>query len=85
VGADTAVNWPTGIGAKGNAGVAGNVQQVAGSIGYVEYAYVVQNKMTYALVENAAGDYPAPSVTRCVSLLAPSLPAVTGSVLPGRG
>jgi len=43
VGADTAIDWPTGIGAKGNEGVAGNVAQIGGSIGYVEYAYAKQN------------------------------------------
>ena len=47
VGANTAVEWPAGIGAKGNEGVANNVQQTKGSIGYVEYAYAKQNKLTY--------------------------------------
>ncbi len=47
VGANTAVEWPTGIGAKGNEGVANNVGQTKGSIGYVEYAYAKQNKLTY--------------------------------------
>ena len=46
VGSDTAVEWPTGIGGKGNAGVAGSVQQTVGSIGYVEYAYAKQNNLT---------------------------------------
>ena len=45
VGADTAIDWPTGIGAKGNEGVAGNVAQIAGAIGYVEYAYAKQNHL----------------------------------------
>ncbi|MEO9189298.1 MAG: phosphate ABC transporter substrate-binding protein PstS [Acetobacteraceae bacterium] len=63
IGVGTAVAWPTGVGGKGNEGVAAYVERIKGAIGYVEYAYVVQNKMTYALVENAAGDYPAPSVT----------------------
>ena len=62
IGIGTAVAWPTGVGGKGNEGVAAYVERIKGAIGYVEYAYVVQNKMTYALVENAAGDYPAPSV-----------------------
>ena len=48
IGSNTAVQWPTGIGAKGNEGVAANVSQTAGAIGYVEYAYAKQNKMTYA-------------------------------------
>jgi phosphate transport system substrate-binding protein len=47
VGSETAVQWPTGVGAKGNEGVASNVQQIKGSIGYVEYAYALQNKMTF--------------------------------------
>jgi phosphate transport system substrate-binding protein len=55
VGANTAVEWPVGIGAKGNEGVAANVQQTAGSIGYVEYAYAVQNKMTYTGMVNKDG------------------------------
>jgi phosphate transport system substrate-binding protein len=55
IGASTAVEWPTGIGAKGNEGVANNVAQTKGSIGYVEYAYAKQNKMAYAKVVNKDG------------------------------
>ncbi|MGA7673643.1 MAG: phosphate ABC transporter substrate-binding protein PstS [Rhizomicrobium sp.] len=55
VGSDTAVEWPTGIGGKGNAGVAGSVQQTVGSIGYVEYAYAKQNNLTSMDMINAAG------------------------------
>ena len=55
VGAATAVEWPAGIGAKGNEGVANNVQQTKGAIGYVEYAYAKQNKMTSVKVMNKAG------------------------------
>ena len=55
------VNWTGGVGGKGNEGVAGYVKQLPNSIGYVEYAYVVQNKMTYALVQNASGQFVAPS------------------------
>jgi len=55
VGANTAVEWPTGIGAKGNEGVANNVAQTKGSIGYVEYAYAKQNKLTYSKLVNKAG------------------------------
>ena len=61
VGEGTSVNWPTGVGGKGNEGVAGYVKQIPGSIGYVEYAYVIQNKMTYALVQNRAGKFIAPN------------------------
>jgi phosphate transport system substrate-binding protein len=55
------VSWPTGVGGKGNEGVAAYVKQLPNSVGYVEYAYVVQNRMTYALLQNAAGQFVAPS------------------------
>lgn len=55
------VSWVGGVGGKGNEGVAGYVKQIANSIGYVEYAYVIQNHMTYALVQNAAGNFVSPS------------------------
>jgi len=60
VGEGTAVNWPTGAGGKGNEGVSAFVQRLPNSIGYVEYAYAKQNKMTYPLLQNAAGNYVAP-------------------------
>ena len=60
VGEGTAVNWPTGAGGKGNEGVAAFVGRLPNSIGYVEYAYVKQNKMTYAMMQNAAGQFVAP-------------------------
>jgi phosphate transport system substrate-binding protein len=60
VGEGTAVNWPTGAGGKGNEGVAAFVNRLPNSIGYVEYAYVKQNKMTYALLKNKDGNYAAP-------------------------
>ncbi len=60
VGASDSVQWPTGLGGKGNDGVAAFVKQTIGSIGYVEYAYSKQNKIPYALVQNKAGKYPAP-------------------------
>ncbi len=60
VGEGTSVAWPTGVGGKGNEGVAAYVERIRGAIGYVEYAYVLQNKMTYALVQNAAGQYVPP-------------------------
>jgi phosphate transport system substrate-binding protein len=62
VGEATAVEWPAGIGAKGNEGVANNVLQTKGSIGYVEYAYAKQNKMTSTKMVNAAGATVAPTV-----------------------
>src|SRR5215213_5226094 len=61
VGVNTAVQWPVGIGAKGNEGVANNVGQTKGSIGYVEYAYAKQNKMTTAKMINKDGKTVAPT------------------------
>ena len=61
VGADASVEWPTGIGAKGNEGVANNVSQTKGSIGYVEYAYALQNKLTCTKMVNKAGKTVAPT------------------------
>jgi phosphate transport system substrate-binding protein len=61
VGANTSVEWPAGIGAKGNEGVANNVINTKGSIGYVEYAYVKQNKMTVVDMINKDGKSVAPS------------------------
>jgi phosphate transport system substrate-binding protein len=63
VGEGTAVNWPTGAGGKGNEGVAAFVGRLPNSIGYVEYAYVKQNKMNYALMQNSAGQFVAPDDT----------------------
>jgi phosphate transport system substrate-binding protein len=61
VGTSTAVQWPAGIGAKGNEGVANNVAQTRGSIGYVEYAYAKQNKLTYTKMVNRAGKTVSPT------------------------
>jgi phosphate transport system substrate-binding protein len=61
VGANTAVEWPVGIGAKGNEGVANNVAQTKGSIGYVEYAYAKQNKLTFTRMTNKDGKAVAPT------------------------
>ena len=62
VGTGTAVEWPTGVGAKGNEGVAGNIGQTKNSIGYVEYAYAKQNKLTYAGLINKAGKTVQPTI-----------------------
>lgn len=59
-GFNTSVEWPVGLGGKGNEGVANFVAQTAGSIGYVEYAYALQNKLTYALMLNKEGNYVKP-------------------------
>jgi phosphate transport system substrate-binding protein len=61
VGVNTSVQWPSGIGAKGNEGVANNVANTKGSIGYVEYAYAKQNKLTYTKMVNKAGKTVAPT------------------------
>jgi len=61
VGEGTSVAWPAGVGGKGNEGVASYVQRVKVSIGYVEYAYALQNKMTYAQVQNRDGAFVSPS------------------------
>ncbi len=61
IGTNTAVEWPGGIGAKGNEGVANNVAQTKGSIGYVEYAYAKQNKLTYTKMVNKAGKTVTPT------------------------
>jgi phosphate transport system substrate-binding protein len=60
VGADTAVAWPTGMGGKGNEGVAANVKSIKNSIGYVEYAYAKQNKMDYVQLKNSDGQFVNP-------------------------
>jgi phosphate transport system substrate-binding protein len=61
VGEGTAVNWPTGVGGKGNEGVASYVQRIDGAIGSVEYAYAKQNKMAVVLVRNREGEFVAPN------------------------
>lgn len=63
VGEGTSVNWPAGLGGKGNEGVAGLVKQTPNSLGYVELAYALTNKMTFANVQNKAGQFVRPSLT----------------------
>jgi phosphate transport system substrate-binding protein len=62
IGFNTAVEWPVGVGAKGNEGVSGNISQTKNSIGYVEYAYAKQNKLTYTGMVNKAGKTVQPTV-----------------------
>jgi phosphate transport system substrate-binding protein len=62
VGTDKAVSWPVGVAGKGNEGVAAYVQRIAGSIGYVEYAYALVNKMNYTLLLNSLGEFAAPAI-----------------------
>jgi phosphate transport system substrate-binding protein len=78
VGVATSVNWPTGIGGKGNEGVAGLVTQTPGSIGYVELIYALQNKIKYGSVQNMAGEFVAASeqsVTAAAAEAAAKMPA----------
>jgi phosphate transport system substrate-binding protein len=70
VGTNTSVNWPTGIGGKGNEGVAGQIKQTPGALGYVELIYAVQNKMPYAEVKNAAENFVKPSLESITAALA---------------
>jgi phosphate transport system substrate-binding protein len=63
VGNNTSVNWPVGQGGKGNEGVANFVNRIKGSIGYVEYIYAKQNRMSYGQMQNASGKFVQPSVT----------------------
>jgi phosphate transport system substrate-binding protein len=74
------INWPTGLGAKGNDGVTGQVKQTPGAVGYVELAYARQNKLPTAAIRNAAGQYIAPSieaVTAAAAGVAQKLPATS--------
>src|ERR1035441_9403528 len=78
VGASTSVNWPVGLGGKGNEGVPGLVKQQPNSIGYVELAYAVQNKLAYGDVKNAAGSFvkaDLASVTEAAAGAAKAMPA----------
>ena len=78
VGEGVSVNWPVGLGGKGNEGVAGTVKQSEGAIGYVELAYAVQNNMPYAALRNKAGRFVSPSfdaVSAAASGAAKSMPA----------
>lgn len=70
VGVNTAVEWPVGIGAKGNEGVANNTTQARGSIGYVEYAYAKQNKMTFAKMINHEGKTVSPTAESFIAAAA---------------
>jgi phosphate transport system substrate-binding protein len=72
------VQWPVGLGGKGNEGVAGQVKQLPGSIGYVELAYAKQNKLAYADIRNAAGQYVTPTIAAVTAAAAAArLPANT--------
>ncbi len=78
VGVNTSVKWPTGIGGKGNEGVAGVVSQTPGAIGYVELIYALQNKIAYGAVQNSSGAFVRASVdavTAAAAAVASSMPA----------
>ena len=70
VGRGTSVKWPVGLGGKGNEGVAGQIKQLPGAVGYVELVYAKQNKLPYAEVKNAAGSYITPSLESVTEALA---------------
>jgi phosphate transport system substrate-binding protein len=69
VGTNTSVNWPTGLGGKGNEGVSGQIKQTPGAIGYVELIYAIQNKMPDAQVKNAAGQFVEPTIESITAAL----------------
>ena len=70
VGRGTSVSWPTGLGGKGNEGVTGQVKQTPGAIGYVELVYAKQNKLPFADIKNAAGEYVTPTIESITKALA---------------
>lgn len=75
VGKGGSVNWPVGLGGKGNEGVAGQVKQTPGAIGYVELAYAVQNNMAYAKMQNKAGKFITPSIASVTAAANITIPA----------
>jgi phosphate transport system substrate-binding protein len=75
VGAGSSINWPAGLGGKGNEGVAGLVKQTPGAIGYIELAYAMQNKMPFARVQNKSGNFIAPTVASTSAASNITLPA----------
>src|SRR5882757_3492366 len=75
VGKGSSVNWPVGLGGKGNEGVAGLIKQTPGAIGYIELAYAIQNTMAYAKVQNKAGNYITPSIASVTAAANITIPA----------
>jgi phosphate transport system substrate-binding protein len=76
VGEGTSVNWPTGLGGKGNEGVAGLVKQTPNSLGYVELAYALTNQMTFGNVRNRAGQFVRPSLSSTTRAMEGALKAI---------
>jgi len=70
VGTNTSVNWPVGLGGKGNEGVAGQIKQTQGAVGYVELIYAIQNKMPYAEVKNSSGEFVKPTLQSITAAMA---------------
>ena len=70
VGTNTSVNWPVGLGGKGNEGVAGQIKQIPGAIGYIELAYAKQNQLSFADLKNSSGAYITPSLESVTEALA---------------
>src|SRR5882757_5200329 len=75
VGKGSSVNWPVGLGGKGNEGVAGLVKQTPGAIGYIELAYAIQNSMAYAKVQNKAGNFITPRIASVTAAANITIPA----------
>src|SRR5450631_1544146 len=75
VGKGSAVNWPIGLGGKGNEGVAGLIKQTPGAIGYIELAYAIQNNMPYAKVQNKSGNFITPSTASITAAANTQIPA----------
>jgi len=75
VGRGTALNWPTGLGAKGNTGVAGLVRQTPGSVGYVELAYALRSNMAFGSVKNRKGRFVRPSIASTSAAMSIDLPS----------
>jgi phosphate transport system substrate-binding protein len=75
VGEGTALNWPAGVGGKGNEGVAGLVKQLPGAVGYVELIYALQNKMPFATIKNKSGNWIAPSLASTTQAALVPIPA----------
>ncbi|HEY4063287.1 MAG TPA: phosphate ABC transporter substrate-binding protein PstS [Puia sp.] len=75
VGKGSSVNWPVGLGGKGNEGVAGLIKQTPGSIGYIELAYAIQNSMPYAKMQNKSGNFITPSIASVTAAANIQIPA----------
>lgn len=87
VGVGKSVNWPVGIGGKGNEAVAGSIHNTVGAIGYVELAYVLQTKMTDAALENSAGKFvsPTPASVAAAAAQKPNVSATNFSIVDQKG